>query len=163
MCYFFMDLKEKLALEKPDENLVRLYHEGIFYVAYNHSALRFVNCFAPDTKILKHIRKDGSWYLRVGLVHTSPKLEAFHLCDEQGSWLDNVNIVCEVSHTSLEDCVPHKIICKATDKIKSDRILQKDMIIQVTEEIKSINLGTLTPVQALLMIEGWQRKLNEGR
>lgn len=47
-----MDLKEKLALEKPDENLVRLYHEGIFFVAYNHSAIRFVNCFALDTKIL---------------------------------------------------------------------------------------------------------------
>ena len=156
-----MDLKEKLALEKPDENLVRLYHEGIFYVAYNHSAIRFVNCFASGTKILKHIRKDGSWYLRVGLVQTSSKLDEFHLRDEQGNWVEYMNIPCEASPISLENCVPHKIISKVCNNKKSEVLLQKDVVAQVAEEIKSINLGSFTPVQALLMIEGWQKKLNE--
>ena len=47
-----MTPKQKLELEQSGEPLIRLYKEGIFYVAYNHSVIRFVNCFALDTKIL---------------------------------------------------------------------------------------------------------------
>ncbi|OFY87783.1 MAG: hypothetical protein A3F72_02775 [Bacteroidetes bacterium RIFCSPLOWO2_12_FULL_35_15] len=52
-----MGVKEKIAQELNNENSIYLLKEGIFWRAYNQSAMRFVNNLKPLKIIRKHIKK----------------------------------------------------------------------------------------------------------
>ena len=45
-----MNLKEKLEAEQQDEPLVLLYMEGMFWKAYEQSAMRFTNYVKRDMR-----------------------------------------------------------------------------------------------------------------
>jgi len=52
-----MGVKEKIAQELNNENSIYLLKEGIFWRAYNQSAMRFVNNLKPLKIIRKYIKK----------------------------------------------------------------------------------------------------------
>lgn len=52
-----MGVKEKIVQELTNENSIYLLKEGIFWRAYNQSAMRFVNNLKPLKIIRKYIKK----------------------------------------------------------------------------------------------------------
>jgi len=149
-------------MEQSGEPLIRLYKEGIFYVAYNHSALRFKHFFCPQVKLLKHQSKNGDSYIRAGVVQDSPMLQALTLKDGDGNWLSSVILDCAVILTSLEEVIPDKIVRRdASSSTKTQKNDKASVTVEkhVINEIVSTDTGCLTPVQALVLIESWKKKL----
>lgn len=156
-----MELKQKLELEKSGETLIRLYREGIFYIAYNHSALRFHHFINNKVKILRHELKDGSWYLRIGVVQTSTMLQSLPIKDEQGNYKNYLEVECDKLDTLLEnvDAVTIKRSANKTDKHDSVSITTKEK--EIISRIANLNLGSITPVEAITMIHEWQNILRQ--
>lgn len=156
-----MEVKEKLALEKSGEKIIRLYREGIFYVAYNHSAVRFSHFINGSVVFLKHELKNGDWYLRIGIVQNSSMLENITLKDENGEFKKYIEIECDEIKTTLEDITNVHVIKKSGGKRKNEVITvsNNNREKEVIEQIKKLNLGTLTPVAAITIINDWQNML----
>lgn len=158
-----MDIKQKLALEKSGEKVIRLYREGIFYVAYNHSALRFRRLMNNKVKILKHELKKGEWYLRLGVVQTSSMLEGMPVKNENGEYSNYLEIACEESITILEDFSDFVLKKQGTKGVANHGLpiddYRSDRAKAVITEIRKLNLGTLTPVAAITTIDRWQQML----
>ena len=158
-----MTLKEKLELEQSGEPLIRLYKEGIFFVAYNHSALRFKHFFCPQVKLLKHQSKNTDGYIRAGVVQDSPMLQSFNLKDKNGNWLSSVLLDCDIIQTSLENVMPDKIVRREngslSKKEKSDGEPVATVHIRIADEILGTDTGCITPVQALVLIDNWKKRL----
>lgn len=154
-----MNRKDKLLLEKSGENVIRLYKEGIFYVAYNHSALRFLRFVNSNVTLIKQELANGEWYFRIGIVALSSMLQGLALKDELGSYKQYVEIECEKVETSLENVTEYQLIQgsgKQRKRMKDEAVGIQEMII---EQIKNINIGTLTPITAVTLINDWQNKL----
>ena len=154
-----MTLKQKLELEHSGEPLIRLYKEGIFFVAYNHSALRFKHFICPKVKLLKHQLKNGDSYIRAGVVQESPLLQELPIKDGFGNWLDSVTLECESIETSVSDVVPDKVIERSLKPAQKKGGCQQTVECLVADEIRQTDTGSLTPVQALVFIENWKKKL----
>lgn len=156
-----MEVKEKLALEKSGEKIIRLYREGIFYVAYNHSAVRFSHFINGSVVFLKHELKNGDWYLRIGIVQNSSMLENITLKDENGEFKKYIEIECDKIKTTLEDITNVHVIKKSGGKRKNEVITvsNNNREKEVIEQLKKLNLGTLTPVAAITLINDWQNML----
>lgn len=158
-----MTLKEKLELEQSGEPLIRLYKEGIFFVAYNHSALRFKHFFCPQVKLLKHQSKNADDYIRAGVVQDSPMLQSFPLKDNDGNWLSSVVLDCDVIQTSLEDVIPDKIVRRDNVSLSKKETKKRESVptvhVEIVNEILGTDTGCLTPVQALVLIDNWKKKL----
>ncbi len=156
-----MEVKEKLALEKSGEKIIRLYREGIFYVAYNHSAVRFSHFINGSVVFLKHELKNGDWYLRIGIVQNSSMLENITLKDENGEFKKYIEIECDEIKTTLEDITNVHVIKKSGGKRKNEVITvsNNNREKEVIEQLKKLNLGTLTPVAAITLINDWQNML----
>lgn len=156
-----MEVKEKLALEKSGEKIIRLYREGIFYVAYNHSAVRFSHFINSNVVFLKHELKNGDWYLRIGIVQNSSMLENITLKDENGEFKKYIEIECDEIKTTLEDITNVHVIKKSGGKRKNEVITvsNNNREKEVIEQLKKLNLGTLTPVAAITLINDWQNML----
>lgn len=156
-----MEVKEKLALEKSGEKIIRLYREGIFYVAYNHSAVRFSHFINGSVVFLKHELKNGDWYLRIGIVQNSSMLENITLKDENGEFKKYIEIECDEIKTTLEDITNVHVIKKSGGKRKNEviTISNNNREKEVIELIRNLNLGTLTPVAAITRISEWQDML----
>lgn len=158
-----MEVKEKLSLEKSGEKIIRLYKEGIFYIAYNHSAVRFRHFINGNVKILKHELKNGDWYLRIGVVQTSNMLEKIPLKDPEGKFRDYLEIECDEMETSLEEVTDFIIKKSGTKNIKKEKTddgkVSNNREKEVIELIRNLNLGTLTPVAAITRISEWQDML----
>lgn len=153
-----MDIKQKLEQEKSGENIIRLYKEGIFYVAYNHSALRFKGCINKQVKLLYHQLKNGAGYFRLGAVQGSPILEPYTLKDEMGVWLNYIELPCEPMVTSLDNVMPDKVIQKGRQNGCSKQV-DTSVLEKIGIEIKQTDIGSLTPVQAIVCIERWKKSL----
>ncbi len=156
-----MEVKEKLALEKSGEKIIRLYREGIFYVAYNHSSVRFSHFINSSVVFLKHELKNGDWYLRIGIVQNSSMLENITLKDENGEFKKYIEIECGEIKTTLEDITNVHVIKKSGGKRKNEVITvsNNNREKEVIEQLKKLNLGTLTPVAAITLINDWQNML----
>lgn len=156
-----MGVKEKLALEKSGEKVIRLYREGIFYVAYNHSAVRFSHFINGNVVFLKHELKNGDWYLRIGIVQNSSMLENITLKDKNGEFKKYIELECDAVETSIEDVTNVRIIKKSGGQKKKEptAVPQNNREKEVIEQIKKLNLGTLTPVAAISLINDWQNIL----
>ena len=156
-----MEVKEKLALEKSGEKIIRLYREGIFYVAYNHSAVRFSHFINGNVVFLKHELKNGDWYLRIGIVQNSSMLENITLKDENGEFKKYIEIECDEIKTTLEDITNVHVIKKSGGKRKNKVITvsNNNREKEVIEQLKKLNVGTLTPVAAITLINDWQNML----
>lgn len=153
-----MGVKEKLALEKSGEKIIRLYKEGIFYIAYNHSAIRFRHFINANIKILKHELKNGDWYLRMGVVQTSKILANIPLKDEEGNFKDYVEVECKEMKTELEevsDFIVKRSAAKKNQSPDGREVKEKEVV----ADIRNVNIGTLTPVLAITLISEWQNKL----
>lgn len=154
----YINIKQKLEQEKSGENIIRLHKEGIFYVAYDHSALRFRECINKQVKLLQHQLKNGTGYLRVGVVQDSPILKPYTLKDEVGEWLHYIELPCESMETSLDNVMPDKVIQKGwgngCSRQEDTSVLEKIGI-----EIRQTDIGSLTPVQAIVCIERWKKAL----
>lgn len=153
-----MGVKEKLALEKSGEKVIRLYKEGLFYVAYNHSAVRFSRFINNSVVILRHELKNGDWYLRIGIVNNSSMLEKFALKDEKGEFREYIEIECEEMETSLDEVTNVRTIKRSGSKKQEEKKILPDnnREKEVIERIRTLNLGTLTPVAAISLINEWQ-------
>lgn len=155
-----MDIKQKLGLEQSAESVIRLYREGIFYVAYNHSALRFKKLIHPEVKILKHVLKCGDWYLRMGVVQTSAVLDSIGVKDTSGGWLDYIEVPCDALETSLADALPDKIVTrKAKPAGDSTAGIAQNAEEKVLAAIRTVDMANLTPWQALVLLGEWQGML----
>lgn len=158
-----MEVKEKLSLEKSGEKIIRLYKEGIFYIAYNHSAVRFRHFINGNVKILKHELKNGDWYLRIGVVQTSSMLENIPLKDPEGKFRDYIEIECDEMETSLEEVSDFIMKRYGTKNIKKEKTddekVTNNREKEVIELIRNLNLGTITPVAAITWISKWQDML----
>ena len=158
-----MEVKEKLSLEKSGEKIIRLYKEGIFYIAYNHSAVRYRYFINGNVKILKHELKNGDWYLRIGVVQTSSMLENIPLKDPEGKFRDYIEIECDEMETSLEEVSDFIMKRYGTKNIKKkktdDEKVTNNREKEVIELIRNLNLGTITPVAAITWISKWQDML----
>ena len=162
-----MDIKQKLALEKSAEKIIRLYREGIFYVAYNHSALRFKYFIHPEVKILKHVLKNGNSYFRMGVVQNSAVLTPLNVKDKDGIWKNYMEVPCGITETCLDNVTPDKVIekshKKATDEFANRTVSEVNSLSVkiIIEKIRKVNIGNMTPIQALQLIDEWQQILNE--
>ena len=162
-----MNIKQKLSLEKSGENIIRIYREGIFYVAYSHSALRFKRFIHPEVKLLQHALKNGDSYIRMGVVQTSSCLDKLEVKNGDGSWKTYIEVPCESVGTVLEEVVPDKVVDKSakaksvTDKpMKADKSLLSSEQ-KVLDAVRKTNTSNLTPLQALKLVDEWQQLLSE--
>lgn len=160
-----ISIKEKLAKEKPTEKVIRLYKEGLFFVAYNYSAIRFKTFISPNIKVLKQELKNGKWYLKIGANETSSMLEELPIRNDDGTFKNYVEVPSkELEKLNLEDIIPDQTITRSNksaekkDKEISPNNREKEIIAQ----LKSLNLAEVTPMQALTLVNKWQQQLKTG-
>lgn len=157
-----MELKDKLKIENPDEKVIRMYKEGLFFVAYNYSALRFKTFFAPKVKILKHELKNGSWYLRIGISENSVMLDGIPVKDENGKYKIHVEIASpELENKDLERIIPDLVITKYKKEEGKKDTNNNNREKKIIAELSSLNLAVMTPMQALTAINNWQQALKD--
>lgn len=152
-------IKEKLAKEKPEEKVIRLYKEGLFFVAYNYSAIRFKSFISPSIKILKQELKNGEWYLKIGASETSSMLEKLPVRNDDGTFKDYVEIPSKgLENHDLENAIPDQIITREKKRIEN-KVTSNNGEKEVIIQLKSLNLAEVTPMQALTLINKWQQQL----
>lgn len=149
-----MKTADKIILEKSGENIIRLYKEGLFYIAYNHSAIRFKRLINDKVTILKILLKRGNWYFRIGIVENSPILKDFKIKDSNGEYKSYIEIECDKIDTNLEEITDYRNIQRYANGSYRKQTEQ-----EIIKAIKSLNLGLMTPVNALSLIGEWQERL----
>lgn len=163
-----LTLKQKLQLEKPDENVIRMYHEGIFFVAYQESAVRFKQNVNPNVKMLKQLNKDGKSYLRIGINQDSPMLHGLNVKDAGGNFLDSLVVDCpQAAPVSLDGVEPDRLMQRTphgTKGVPGTAAVSVSPAGQtVIEEIRNLPMATLTMADAMSLIVKWNGLLNLDR
>ncbi len=163
-----LTLKQKLQLEKPDENVIRLYHEGLFFVAYQESAVRFKQNINPKVKLLRQLNKNGESYLRIGIIQDSPMLHDLNIKDAEGNFLDSLVVECpQAAPVRLDGIEPDRLMQRTPHKAKSEsgKTAEADTSAgqAVIEEIRNLTMATLTMADAMSLIVKWNGMLNLNR
>ena len=163
-----LTLKEKLQLEKPDENVIRLYHEGLFFVAYQESAVRFKQNINPKVKLLRQLNRNGESYLRIGIVQDSPMLHGLNVRDAEDNYLDSLVVDCpQAAPVSIDGIEPDRVMQRTPHKAGSEPDKTAGTASPagqtVIEEIRNLSMATLTMADAMSLIVKWNGLLNPNR
>lgn len=182
-----ISLAEKLKKELFEESepvttspsdFIRLYHEGLFYSCYESSAIK-LKLLLPQLQLLQQRRKGGSSYFRIGVVQTSSLLQTLpvSIMDEEGNYKDYLEFHSGVHlDRPLSDFVPDKTVGHKSKEVENKTVATQGKSTSAkTEEsenlhptsaeerilrsLKTVNTGRLTPVQALQLVDEWQRLL----
>ena len=162
-----MNIKEKLQLERADEKVIQLYHEGIFYTAYGYSAVRVKKSFYPEVCLLEQRKKDGSSYFRVGIVHNSSALNELTIKDADGNFVPSLTIPYTGKIFDLGSVVPDRIVSSSNRKDRVSKYVSLSEISfsseekQIIDDIRSLDLASLTPLKAMLHILTWVEQLQK--
>lgn len=158
-----MNIKEKLAIENPDEDVIRLYHEGIFYTAYGYSAVRVKKQIHPDVCLIRQMKKDGFSYFRIGIVQSSPILAGLSLYNADGSFVSSITIPYTGESFGLDTIIPDKVIGYQNNDNKKDKDLRRrtEVEAKVLADIRTLDMTNLTPVKAMQQVLYWWETLNK--
>ena len=160
-----MNVKEKLLLEKADEKVIRLYHEGIFYTAYGYSAVRVKKFLYPQVCLLEQKLKVGTSYFRVGIVQNSPVLDELPVKDAEGNFISSLTVPYTGETFELDSVVADKTISSVKKHSKTSLLGMPDSASlslaeqQVLDAIRSLELASLTPVKAMQHVLSWAEQL----
>lgn len=175
-----ISLSDKLQKEYlcESDDSIRLYHEGLFYSCYEGSALKLKRLL-PQLQLLQQRRKDGSSYFRIGVVQTSSLLQTLpvSIMDEEGNYKDYLEFHSGVHlDRPLSDFVSDKIVGYKSKEVEnkmvttqgkstsaktegSENLQPTSAEERILRSLRTVNTGRLTPVQALQLVDEWQRLL----
>ena len=163
-----MNIKEKLQLERADEKVIRLYHEGIFYTAYGYSAVRVKQALYPEVCLLEQKKKDGSSYFRIGIVQNSPALGDLPIKDRDGNFIPFLTVPYTGDIIDMDCVVPDRVIGPGHGQHKPAHpdylpaLPLSPAEQQVLDGIRSLDMASLTPLKAMQHILSWTEHLQRG-
>jgi len=153
-----MTLQEKL--DRETGNHIYLYKQGVFWVAYEQSALLLIMVkeLKPTIRFYKTVNRE---VLSVGFPETTKGFFAdrFGTFTETGRHMGYFNIGDEYEKTNLQ--VQRKQIVKEhAGRCSADNKRQPGSI---AEAILSFNLAEKTPIEAMLFVRELQEKIRQNK
>ena len=149
-------VKEKLEKEQPDENIIRLYKEGLFYEAYNFSAIRFKE-LKPRTKLLRIDLKNGEQYFKIGVPCSS--LAEMNTENTDGDVLEMRAEILPEEKRNLQNIIPDVVCSRAHPSNKKDLAHIEEQ--EIIQSINALNMAETTPMEALQLINKWKQKIKK--
>lgn len=168
-----MGVKEKIAQELNNENSIYLLKEGIFWRAYNQSAMRLVNNLKSLKIIRKYIKKAGQEIFYCGFPESSlPDIlkkavdEGFIVTeindkkivisgvlnhDDYKNWMENQ------PQAPLLNPLPKRE--RATDEFLNKKNGTGSTIIQ---QIQNYPLENATPLETMLFVQKLKQSIKDG-
>lgn len=160
-----MDLKQKLALEIADSENIYLYREGLFWKAYERSAIKFVQtitAYQVNTRYCKAVKMD---VISLGFPDTvlSKVLEnnTYEQTDEKQIILRSVILEEEEFQTAKS-----KYVCKTlpeTDKSEEEGKQVVDPGISVLERLRRYDVAGVTPVDCMIFLLSLKKELENSK
>ncbi len=161
-----MNLKDKLEAESTSEPIVFLHMEGMFWKAYEQSAMRFVKEIKAYKLLKKHIKaikKDvvslgfpsgsledilsGREYTRENDKLVSFKVENVYTPEEFEEWKSQISLIEETS--ASESCQSQTISGLTT--------VERGVISQ----LMAFSVETASPIQCMMLVSNLQAQLKK--
>ncbi|MGM9796074.1 MAG: hypothetical protein ACI3ZY_00565 [Parabacteroides sp.] len=155
-----MTINEKLLLEMPspiiESAVIHLFKEGLFYVAYNESAVLFKKHYWPELKIMRIRKKNGESYLRAGFPIDSSHASSL-ISRVDGEWPVTAKLSVSAGlglDFDLNNYVADKDIQRFSDSASVAEADSNESIILA--ELATVDPLSITPLDALKLINRWR-------
>lgn len=162
--YKHFTIEQKLAAEeltsRDASGTVPLYRGGIFYVAYQGSAVLFQRYLKGNLKMLRVVRKSGFCYIKAGVPLGSKCLKGLIEVDAEGQWPASAELSVEAglgTDFHLGSVAVDKVIERS---VAADRSAGTGELI--LNELRLIDSLALTPLMALSLVNEWRNRLLNG-
>lgn len=158
-----MGVKEKIAQELNNANSIYLLKEGIFWRAYNQSAMRFVNNMKPLKIIRKYIKKAGQEIFYCGFPESSLD-NIREKAIEKGFQITEINdkkiVISGVSaEEDYKNWMKNQPACLNESVVQYAKRNTPDNIIQ---QIQNYPLENATPMETMLFIQKLKQSIKDG-
>lgn len=158
-----MGVKEKIAQELNNENSIYLLKEGIFWRAYNQSAMRFVNNLKPLKIICKHIKKVKQEIFYCGFPESSLD-NIREKAIEKGFQITEINdkklVISGISAVDdYKNWMGNQPACLNEPVVQYAKRNTPDNIIQ---QIQQYPLENATPLETMLFIQKLKQSIKDG-
>lgn len=155
-----MTINEKLLLETPSSTeesaVIHLFKEGLFYIAYNESAVLFKKHYWPELKIMRIRKKNGESYLRAGFPIDSSRVCSL-ISQVDGEWPVSTELSVNAGlglDFDLNNYVADKEIQRFSDSVSATESDSSESIILA--ELATVDPLSITPLDALKLINRWR-------
>ena len=158
-----MGVKEKIVQELNNENSIYLLKEGIFWRAYNQSAMRLVNNLKSLKIIRKYIKKAGQEIFYCGFPESS--LDNIRKkAIEKGFQITEINdkkiVISGVSaEEDYKNWIKNQPACLNEPAVQYAKRNAPDNIIQ---QIQQYPLENATPLETMLFIQKLKQSIKDG-
>jgi len=160
-----MNIKDKIDIEKDNNNFIKLYKEGIFWRAYNQSCMLFTQYFDNYKVIIKYVK-----YLKQNIYYCGfPDTILENIkekCKQIGlniSYLNENEIIIEnltISEIKYEDWENKMIKENAIMNISNNKnTLLLDIKEDIISQIINFPIAESTPLEAFSFLYKIQKQL----
>lgn len=158
-----MGIKEKIAQELNNENSIYLQKEGIFWRAYNQSAMRLVNDLKPLKIIRKYIKKVEQDIFYCGFPESSLD-NIREKAIEKGFQITEIKdkkiVISGISATEdYKNWMRNQPACLNEPVVQYTKRNTPDNIIQ---QIQQYPLENATPLETMLFIQKLKQSIKDG-
>lgn len=164
-----MNLKEKLEAEQQDEPLVFLYMEGMFWKAYEQSAMRFtkeVKAYRLQKRFVKTVNSeivsigfpDGSLqdvlkgrdFMKVNEKLLSFRVETAFTAAEFDEWKSVLPLECEGASSALAAALAGKVDARFSEAERN-----------VLSQLAAFRVEKASPLECMLLVSDLQALLKQ--
>jgi len=166
-----MQVAKIIGLEKANTNCVYLLKEGLFYRAYNRSAMRVVRHLKPYKINRKYVKKVQQEIFYIGFPESS--LETILQQAKNKSWQikeseklsdDNTEILCLTGLFDKTD--DYEAWIKDLPISEKETTLEADTAqtraFEIIKQIEAFQVENATPMEAILFVNKLKQQLQNG-
>lgn len=165
-----MNLKDKIDAERQDEPLILLYMEGMFWKAYEQSAMRFTKEVKAYKLLKRFVKTVNSNVVSMGFpdgsledvlkgrafTRVNDKLVSFYVdtaftADEFETWKTDLPVEAEISASSSAAVVP----------AAQPNTHFPEATKQVLTQLAAFRVETASPLQCMLLVSDLQALLKQ--
>lgn len=160
-----MDLKQKLALETAESNNIYLYREGLFWKAYERSAIKFIQtitAYQVNTRFCKVVNME---VISLGFPDTVlPGIlenREYEKIDEKRLAIRSVLLGDEVFATEKSRYISNMMQALKKDALQETVPARKepDAGAQVLERLRLYDIAGATPIECMIFLSSLKKQL----
>ena len=160
-----MDLKQKLALETAESTYIYLYREGLFWKAYERSAIKFmqtITAYQVNTRFCKVVNME---VISLGFPDAVlPKIlenREYDKIDEKQLAIRSVLLGDEEFVTAKSQCVSSIMpVSKQVVPLKTSPVrIEADADARVLERLRLYDIAGSTPIECMIFLSSLKKQL----
>lgn len=160
-----MDLKQKLALETAESNNIYLYREGLFWKAYERSAIKFIQtitAYQVNTRFCKVVNME---VISLGFPDAVlPKIlenREYDKIDEKQLAIRSVLLGDEEFATAKNQCISSIMpVSRQAVPLKNSPVrMESDAGVRVLERLRLYDIAGATPIECMIFLSSLKKQL----